>query len=93
MNEDMFAIPHQFQTHFPKDSGGKIDPKLFCGDQLTVECPVNAVAATANGFTTEDHLEGMNFQIRDRHAEVKTLSVSYQYLLTTLVPTTSKNHH
>ena len=54
---------------------------------------MNAVAATANGFTTEDHLEGMTFQIRDRHAKVKTLSVSYQYLLTALVPSTSKTHH
>lgn len=44
---------------------------------------VNVVASVANGYTPEERLEGMHFQIGDWHAGVKILSVSfvvvYQY--------------
>ena len=77
INEDMLAILRQFNSYLPRDGDGEIDPQLFCGDQLTVERSVNVVASVANGYTAEDRLEGMNFQIGDWHAGVKILPVGY----------------
>lgn len=77
VNDDMLAILRQFNSYLPRDVDAEIDPQLFCGDQLTVERSVNVVASVANGYTAEDRLEGMNFQIGDWHAGVKILSVGY----------------
>lgn len=83
----MLAILHQFNTYLPRNDDGEIDPQLFSGDQLTIERSVNVVASVANGYTPEERLEGMHFQIGDWHAGVKILSVSfvvvYQYFLVT----------
>ena len=73
----MLGILHQFHAYLPSDDNGEIDSQLFSGDQLTIERAVNVVASVANGYTSEDHLEGMNFQIGDWHAGVKILSVSF----------------
>ena len=59
----MLAILRQFNSYLPRDGDGEIDPQLFCGDQLTVESSVNVESSVANGYTAEDRLEGMNFQI------------------------------
>ena len=53
-----------------------MDSQLFSGDQLTIERAMNVVASVANGYTPEDHLEGLNFQFGDWHAGVKILSVN-----------------
>ena len=74
----MLEILQQFYTYLPSDSHESVDPQLFCGDQLTVERAVNVSVSVANGHTSEDRLEGMNFQIGDWHAEVKILSVSFE---------------
>ena len=68
LNEDMLTILRQFYTYLPTN-----------GDQLTVERAVNVVASVSNGYTPEDRLEGMNFQIGDWHAGVKILSVSPEF--------------
>ena len=72
----MLAILRQFHEYLPGDENGEMDSQLFSGDQLTIERAVNVVASVANGYTPEDRLEGMNFQIGDWHAGVKILSVS-----------------
>ena len=73
----MLAILRQFHAYLPSDDNGEMDSQLFSGDQLTIERAVNVVASVANGYTSEDRLEGMNFQIGDWHAGVKILSVSF----------------
>ena len=46
------------------------------GDQLTVERAVNGHMSLQNGFTPEERLEGLHFEIADWHAGNKALSVS-----------------
>ena len=45
------------------------------GDQLTVERAVNGHASLSNGFTPEERLEGLHFEIADWHASNKFLQV------------------
>lgn len=45
------------------------------GDQLTVERAVNAHMTLCNGFTAEERLEGLHFEIADWHAGNKALEV------------------
>ena len=40
---------------------------------------MNVVASVSNGYTPEDRLEEMNFQIGDWHAGVKILSSSPEF--------------
>ena len=47
------------------------------GDQLTVERAVNGHASLSNGFTAEERLEGLHFEIADWHAGNKFLQVNY----------------
>lgn len=75
----MLTILRQFYMYLPTSSDNEVDPQLFAGDQLTVERAVNVVASVSNGYTPEDRLEGMNFQIGDWHAGVKLLSVSPKF--------------
>lgn len=70
----MLAILRQFYTHLPTSGENEVDRQLFAGDQFTVERAVNVVASLSNGYTPEDRLEGMNFQIGDWHAAVKIFS-------------------
>ena len=46
------------------------------GDQLTVERAVNGHASLSNGFTPEECLDGLHFQIADWHAGNKFLQVN-----------------
>ena len=60
VNEDMMAILQQFHSYLPQTSDGGVDRQMFSGDQLTVERAVNVISSVANGYTPEDHLEGIN---------------------------------
>ena len=63
------------------------------GDQLTVERAVNGHASLSNGFTPEECLDGLHFEIADWHAGNKFLQVNkssisistYQSLLVSVV--------
>ena len=46
------------------------------GDQLSVKRAVNCLSSLANGFTSEERLDGIHLEIADWHAELKFLSVS-----------------
>ncbi|CAH3027952.1 unnamed protein product, partial [Porites evermanni] len=48
------------------------------GDQLSIEQAVNGHISLANGFTPEDRLEGLHFEVADWHAGNKFLEVSIQ---------------
>ena len=43
------------------------------GDQLTVELAVNCHMSLCNGFTPDERLEGLHFEIADWHAGNKAL--------------------
>lgn len=45
------------------------------GDQLSVERAVNGHMSLANGFTPEERLEGLHFEVADWHAGNKFLEV------------------
>lgn len=89
VNEDMLEILKQFHSYLPAHTSTAHNntvfaPKLFAGDQLTVERAVNVIQSTANGYTAQDKLEGLNMQLGDWHTGLKILSVSklyYQYTL------------
>jgi hypothetical protein len=46
------------------------------GDQLSVERAVNGHMSLANGFTSEERLEGLHFEVADWHAGNKFLEVN-----------------
>ena len=46
------------------------------GDQLTVERAVNEHNALCNGFTPEERLEGLHFEVADWHAGNKAIGVN-----------------
>ncbi len=46
------------------------------GDQLTVERAVNAHMTLCNGFTPQEQLEGLHFEIAYWHAGNKAIGVS-----------------
>ena len=45
------------------------------GDQLTVERSINGHTSLANGFSSDDRLDGLHFEIADWHAGNKFLEV------------------
>ena len=51
------------------------------GDQLTIKRSVNGHAAPSNGFTPEERLEGLHFEIADWHAGNKFLQVNDIFFL------------
>ncbi len=51
------------------------------GDQFSVERAVNGHASLANGFTAEERLEGLHFEVADWHAGNKFLEVGYFVLI------------
>ena len=71
----MMSILKQFNSYRPKLEHDEFDGQLFTGDQLTVERGANVVSSVSNGYTTEDRLEGINFQHGDWHTSVKILEV------------------
>ncbi|KXJ04403.1 uncharacterized protein LOC110246683, partial [Exaiptasia diaphana] len=48
------------------------------GDQLSIERAVNGKVSLANGFTPEERLDGLHFEVADWHAGNKFLEVSSQ---------------
>lgn len=45
------------------------------GDQLTVERAINGHMSLANGFSSDERLDGLHFEIADWHAGNKFLEV------------------
>ena len=73
---------HQFHSYVPRHSsqGKTVYNKVGAvGDQLSVERAVNCLASLANGFTPDERLDGLYVEIADWHAELKFLSVSSSF--------------
>ncbi|XP_066924617.1 uncharacterized protein [Clytia hemisphaerica] len=47
------------------------------GDQLSVERAINSQFQSANGFTPEERLDGMHFEIADFHTEMKFMQLCF----------------
>lgn len=71
----MLANLQQFHSYLPETGRSGVGGQLFSGDQLTVERAVNVISSVANGFTLQDHQEGITLQLGDWYAAVKLLSV------------------
>ena len=53
--------------------------QAIVGDQLTVECAVNAHDTLNNRFTPKQRLDGLHFEFADWHGVNKCLDVSIFY--------------
>ena len=77
--EGILEILKEIHKYVPFSGDG--EEKTFAdqgvvGDQLTVEQAVNGHASLSNGFTPEECLDGLHFQIADWHAGNKFLQVN-----------------
>lgn len=78
LTEDMIDILRHFQKYLPYTTVNgekRFVTQLCTGDQLSVDCAVNAIHSVANGYTAEDRLQGFNMQLGDWHTGVKILEV------------------
>ena len=49
--------------------------RVWFGDQLSVERGINGHMSLANGFSPDDRLDGLHFEIADWHAGNKFLEI------------------
>ena len=68
---------HQYVPCFGEDGSKVYGDQGVVGDQLTVERAVNAHMSVSNGFTSEERLDGLHFEISDWHAGNRFLEVLY----------------
>jgi len=66
---------HQYVPHNGDEQERKYNDQGVVGDQLSVERAVNGHASLSNGFTPEEQLEGLHFEIADWHSGNKFLEV------------------
>ena len=67
---------HKYVPFIGEGQHREYSSQRIVGDQLTVERAVNGHMSLQNGFTPEERLEGLHFEIADWHAGNKALSVS-----------------
>ena len=70
---------HEYVPHHVEEEERKYGDQRVVGDQLSVERGVNGHMSLANGFTPEERLEGLHFEIADWHAGNKFLEVMYDH--------------
>ena len=66
---------HKYVPHNGDGEERKYGEQGIVGDQLSVERAVNGDMSLANGFTPEERVEGLHFEVADWHAENKFLEV------------------
>ena len=76
--DGILNILQSIHKHVPFN--GDVDERQYgeqgiVGDQLSVERAVNGHMSLANGFTPEERLEGLHFEVADWHAGNKFLEV------------------
>ena len=64
-----------YQTFVGDDELRVYNEQGVVGDQLSVERGTNAQFHLANGFTPQERLENMHFEIADFHSEMKFMQV------------------
>ena len=71
----MFHVLHEFVPKKEMENEKIFGEQGVVGDQLSVERGVNCLLELSNGFTKEERLEGLHFEIGDFHAAMKFLQV------------------
>lgn len=71
---------HQYVPHHGDDDNRMCGEQGVVADQLSVERALNGHCSLANGFTPEERLEGLHFEIADWHGGNKFLEVSFPSL-------------
>ena len=68
---------HAYVPYKEKDDENVYGSQGVVGDQLSIERAINCHISLANGFTAEERLDGLHFEVADWHAGNKFLEVSY----------------
>jgi hypothetical protein len=68
---------HEYVPYHGEEEEREYGDQGVIGDQLSVERAVNGHASLANGFTPEEQLQGLHFEIADWHSGNKFLEVRY----------------
>lgn len=72
---------HKYVPCYGSGDEKHYDEQGVVGDQLSVERGVNGLMSVANGFTPEERIEGLHFEIADWHAGNKFLEVIFSYFI------------
>ena len=67
---------HKYVPSYGEGATQKYMRQGLVGDQLTVERGVNGLLQLENGFTPQDRLDGLHFEIADFHGGMKFLQVN-----------------
>ena len=62
-------------THNVIEKQKRFSAQGIVGDQLSVERGVNSLMQIANGLTPDDRKDGIHFEVKDFHAQMKFLQV------------------
>lgn len=87
-NDGIARILEDFQQYRPKsviNNETYLGTLAVVGDQLSVEHAINSQFQSANGFTPEERLDGMHFEIADFHTEMKFMQVIFTFLIKVLI--------
>ena len=81
--DGILRVLQELHQYVPFD--GDDDERVYgqqgvVGDQLSVERGVNGHCSLANGFTPEERLEGLHFEIADWHGGNKFTKVGRSFL-------------
>ncbi|XP_028404057.1 uncharacterized protein LOC114526731 isoform X1 [Dendronephthya gigantea] len=82
-SDGILAILKSLQKYVPcygEDKDKQYAGQGVVGDQLSVERGVNGLSSVANGFTPDERIEGLHFEIADWHAGNKFLEVAFSQL-------------
>ena len=72
----IITILQQLHKFVPCNADQKVyGDQGVVGDQLSVERAINCKVSLANGFTSEERIEGLHFEAADWHAGNKFLEV------------------
>ena len=72
---------HQYVPHCGEAAKRKYEDQGVIGDQLTIERAVNGHVSLANGFTPEERLDGLHFEIADWHSGNRFLEVHFSHVM------------
>ena len=76
--DGILNVLHSLHKYVPYSGDGddrRYGEQGIVGDQLRVERAVNGHMSLVNGFTSEDRVEGLHFEVTDWHAGSKFLEV------------------
>ena len=73
--KEVLKVLHKFVPYYGDDENRVYAEQENVGDQLSVERGVNCMLQISNGFTPEERLDGLHFEVGDFHGGMKFLQV------------------